>query len=338
MKNDQKKVYVVLGMPRSGTSAITRSLEVLGICLGDHLIPANVRWNAKGYFEDQDIVRQVNKKVLNTLFDNWESINILEPQQFLQPALEDIRAKAVQLIQDRYENKSQWGFKDPRTVRLLPFWQSIFNELSLDEHYIITLRNPLASAHSFKNLTKIDLEKALLLWLAHLIPAIEETKRKKRIIVSYDLLIQNPVHQLKRLQSYFNIQAVNEKQIKQYSEEFLDRKLTHYQFSDAEFKTHSSTAIIPIGIRLYDLLLKVARDELSLDQNEFTSEWDKIKAEYQVFCPLYSYMDDLLKRNKKYERELRTINKSLPWKMIYPFRVIDTKLRSLRKNLSQKSK
>ena len=44
-------VFVVLGMHRSGTSAITRGLQALNVNLGEQLLPAVPNDNDKGFFE-----------------------------------------------------------------------------------------------------------------------------------------------------------------------------------------------------------------------------------------------------------------------------------------------
>lgn len=327
----QKKIYVVLGMPRSGTSAVARGLNALGIDLGDQLIPGKTNWNLKGFFEDKDIVREINERILHITCDKWESIKILDYSQFNHPRIQAIRNKAVKLVKERFGSKSHWGYKDPRTARLIPFWQSIFSELDLQDHYVIALRNPLASAHSFKKLTKIDLEKALLLWLSHLIPAIDETDKKQRIVVSYDLLLQNPHLQLDRIKKYFNLNFCRASDLENYANEFLDKNLKHYEFSEQEFQSHNATSIIPVGLKVYDLLFKLAKDEISFQDEQFVQSWQVIKSEFNKIYPIYCYIDDLLKRNKEYERKFRKINKSLLWKMTYPLRLIDDKFREIRK-------
>lgn len=54
MKDKNNQLIVVLGMHRSGTSAITRGLQVLGVELGDQLIPSAVVNNEKGYWGNFD--------------------------------------------------------------------------------------------------------------------------------------------------------------------------------------------------------------------------------------------------------------------------------------------
>ena len=52
-----RRVYVVAGMHRAGTSVVARALQALGVDLGAHLMSADVRMNARGFFEDLDLVR-----------------------------------------------------------------------------------------------------------------------------------------------------------------------------------------------------------------------------------------------------------------------------------------
>jgi hypothetical protein len=55
MKEHNHRLIVVLGMHRIGTSVITRGLQVLGVELGNRLMPPFEGNNAKGFWEDVDI-------------------------------------------------------------------------------------------------------------------------------------------------------------------------------------------------------------------------------------------------------------------------------------------
>ena len=65
MDEVRKKIIVVLGMHRSGTSAITRGLQTLGVNLGSSLIPPDDN-NEKGFFEDIEI-NSFNNQLLSAL-------------------------------------------------------------------------------------------------------------------------------------------------------------------------------------------------------------------------------------------------------------------------------
>ncbi|MHB1947471.1 MAG: sulfotransferase family protein [Gammaproteobacteria bacterium] len=328
----KKTLFVVLGMPRSGTSAITRGLKALGVNLGDQLVPPGKKWNATGYWEDNDIVFRVNKKILHAIFDTWESIKIIQPAEFETTPIKEIRASAINLIKQRLSSSEQWGFKDPRTVRLLPFWRSVFAELNVNDNYLIALRNPLASAHSLHNLTGIDMEKGLLLWLAHLIPAIDETRGKKRMVVNYNSMLENPHFQLERMRKHLDINTdVSSREIEQYAKDFLDKKMQHYEYTFEDLKSHPAAKVVPLCLRTYELLTKLANDELHFNDAEFITGWNKIKEDYEAIYPTYCYIDDVLRDNKLIERTLRSIRRSIPWKLIYPLRIIDDQIRKIRR-------
>src|ERR1700721_285115 len=66
---------LVLGMHRSGTSALTGMLHHLGVALGERLMPATGD-NPRGYWEHTDIV-DVHQKILVALGSSWDDIRPL---------------------------------------------------------------------------------------------------------------------------------------------------------------------------------------------------------------------------------------------------------------------
>lgn len=336
----QKTIYPILGMARSGTSAIARGLQALGVDLGAELVPADQKWNAKGFFEDNDIVYKINRSVLNIFGDMWPHINDSK-QLYLdhEENLKGLKRYAIDLLKLRMANTDHWGFKDPRTAQMLPFWQEIFGIISVEEKYIIALRNPLASAHSYQRVSGEDLEVGLLLWLAHLVPAIEQTQDKLRVMVSYEYMMQDPRYQLSRIQKALNIPLpINKHEIDVYVNEFLDKDLQHYAHNEDDFKSDQSASVIPLCMKMYAFFTRIARDDVAFDSEEFKAEWKNLKAEFDQMHPIYGYMNTLLKRNKALSRELRDTHKSLPWKLIFPLRILDDALRQFRKKSRQKKR
>jgi hypothetical protein len=61
----------VVGMHRSGTSAIARLLNLLGVDLGDDLLPSAVD-NETGFWESRRVV-EANDAILATLSSRWDS-------------------------------------------------------------------------------------------------------------------------------------------------------------------------------------------------------------------------------------------------------------------------
>ena len=71
--NEKRRVVVVLGMHRSGTSAVARALQVVGVSLGSRLMPAMPGNNPKGFWEDVDF-HAFNERLLVALGADWRRV------------------------------------------------------------------------------------------------------------------------------------------------------------------------------------------------------------------------------------------------------------------------
>lgn len=327
----QKNIYVVLGMARSGTSVMARGLQALGVELGHSLLPPSQKWNAKGFFEDSEIVYQVNSRATK-LLDCADGIVFAGEQAQRGVILDEVRSHAKELLKKRFQSTYHWAFKDPRTVKLMSFWQGVFTDLQLNEHYLIALRNPIESAQSYAALTRCDVEHALLLWFMHSLYAIEDTHRKKRVVVSYELLMQQPREQLQRIKQKLGIpDLVDSSEIDMFVNQFLDKNLQHYTADDVTLVTHTALPVVPLCLRLHRMMLQLAKDELAFEDEAFSETWRDLKHDFALIYPIYQYIDQLLKKNKQQERMLRTMMKSIPWKLLYPLRFVDNLLRKYRR-------
>ncbi|HEX4044756.1 MAG TPA: sulfotransferase [Gammaproteobacteria bacterium] len=328
----QKNVFIVLGMGRSGTSAITRSLLALGIDLGDRLLPGN-QHNEKGFWEDADILYKINRGVHHALNDNWLTVGRLTDTEINQhPTLRHYQQDAIRLLQQRLAATQHWGFKDPHTVKILPFWQAVFKTLTVDEHYIITIRNPLAIAHSHQKFFDTELEIGMMSWLVCTYAAIEGTHGKKRVVVAYEQMLQDPVVELQRIHQSLGIaQPLNDTAINEYAKTFLDRSLNHHDYTDEAFKTHRLAAVVPLCVQLHALMMRLAKDEIDFNSIEFQSAWQEIKQAFTVIFPAYDYTYTLLRQNRNLKRTIRAIHRSIFYRITYPLRIIENMLRNYRR-------
>ena len=125
MKHSENRLIAVLGMHRSGTSAITRGLELLGVGLGSNLHPAGFD-NPKGFWEDRRVI-QINEELLALQGSAYDRLGLAQQALPSGAKLSHIKLKAIQLLQTQLTaGEGIWGFKDPRTCRLLPFWLESF--------------------------------------------------------------------------------------------------------------------------------------------------------------------------------------------------------------------
>jgi hypothetical protein len=146
----KKRLIVVLGMHRSGTSAITRGLETLGVNLGSDLLVPTVD-NPKGYFEDRETYL-LNEEILTALNHAWSDLDPAEPEYIIQnKILDEFFDRAVNLLLDRLRVNDLFGIKDPRFCILLPFWNKVFDRVGVPVSYIVSFRNPISVVKSLQS-------------------------------------------------------------------------------------------------------------------------------------------------------------------------------------------
>ncbi|MEO8752294.1 MAG: glycosyl transferase, partial [Casimicrobiaceae bacterium] len=130
MTNVARRVIVVAGMHRAGTSVVARGLMALGVDLGDALMSADVKMNARGFFEDMDIVAR-DDALLDGQGADWKSLALLDGVDWDAAAHAGARSAARHLLEGKLARTGQYGFKDPRVPRLLPFWQRVLAEMQV---------------------------------------------------------------------------------------------------------------------------------------------------------------------------------------------------------------
>lgn len=231
------KLVIVLGMHRSGTSAITRGLQVLGVDLGESLMPAASGNNEKGFFEDADIV-SLNDRILGQAGRSWSSLESIPAEMLTGPEYFDLRAEATAMLVAKLRSRERLGLKDPRLCMLMPFWKCVLDDLDVDVSFVIALRNPLAVARSLRARDGIVIEKGVALWGQHMLSAARATAGHQRVFVSFDHLMNNAVGELQRIAEKLDLPfpGVDSPEIQDYETNFLEDGLRHQLISDRELR------------------------------------------------------------------------------------------------------
>jgi lipopolysaccharide biosynthesis protein len=236
MNIKQKKIVVVLGMHRSGTSVITRGLQVLGVDLGARLLAAEQGINDKGFWEDMDITA-FDVDLLSALGHDWHSFAPVQSSEFQGPVIDSFKLRAVQLMRDKLADIDVLGLKDPRMARLMPFWIDVFEHLGVTVSYVIACRNPMSVVHSLATRNSFPLEKSYLLWFEHMLLAMKYTANAQRVFVDYDLMLREPAQQLARIARSVGLPFVEgSPELVQYENEFLEHSLRRHDFAPEDLK------------------------------------------------------------------------------------------------------
>jgi hypothetical protein len=182
-----RTAYLVLGMHRSGTSAVTQLLALSGCALPANVMPGDAH-NAKGYFEPWKIA-VFNDERLRAGGSAWD-----DPFAYPFPALPETeekrwRKRAAALFDEEFAGAAVPLMKDPRATVLLPLWREVLAARKVAARCVIPVRHPLAVAGSLARRDGFAPEKSVLVWSAYMLAAEAYTRDLPRAIVGYDALL-----------------------------------------------------------------------------------------------------------------------------------------------------
>lgn len=317
----EQRFIVVLGAGRSGTSTITRGLWALGVELGDQLRPGGGK-NPLGFFEDEGLLK-LNKRVRSVLGLRADSVSLIQPHQWQMPAVQTLAQEAQETIRRRFGRYSIAGYKFAGTLRMLPFWQMVFQSLDLDVRYVMVVRNPLSVARSRAQLNprRGVQEKNDLEWLVNVVPYFRAVRERPFVVVDYDLVITDAVTQLERIATTLDlpVTAATTAGIKEYANQFLHGNLRHHHFTEEDLINNPQ--VNSLTRDAYRWLRRLATDSVNPDSPQLWHEWEQIENALSAQAPLLRYVDQL-------EAELRCAQRSI----IGPFRLIPQAWLNMRKN------
>lgn len=194
----RQRTVLVLGMHRSGTSLLAQVLDRAGVFLGDDLMPADPH-NPDGYFEDLEIVT-VHDRLLAALDRPWGSVKtaLPLPDGWLEhPAAAEARTELTALVRRRLAaGHALWGFKDPRTCRLLPLWLALLGDIDTDVVLLLSNRAPAEVARSLAKRDTLPPRFAELLWLVHVLDILRVAGDRIAAVVDWDRWFADPQGQV----------------------------------------------------------------------------------------------------------------------------------------------
>ena len=219
------QIICILGMHRSGTSLISKILNVLGVYLGPEAhIMQPAPDNPKGFWEHH-MLTAINDEILARFGGSWHEVPVFPPGWEIFPELADLRQRARAILQQDFATADLWGWKDPRTCLTLPFWQRLLPPM----RYVICLRNPVDVSRSLERRNNFSFEKGAQLWLTYVTSALRHTAGQPRLFVFYEDLMEDWPREIKRLADFLGKPGLAEEEaIVGTIQEFIDKELQHY--------------------------------------------------------------------------------------------------------------
>jgi len=342
----QKKCIVVLGMHRSGTSALTGVLSLLGIYPGENLLPAMEDVNPKGFWEHAEIV-SIHDQLLGALGSAWYDVNPLPEQWWLTPIATECRNKIVSVLHRDFSNHNIWVIKDPRMCRLLQLWQEVFRELGCKPLYILSLREPNEVAHSLLKRDDLEEVESCLLWLTHMLEAEYQTRGQLRTFVNFECLMSDWNKTIDEISATLHLTwPIQVEDAASNINAYLDPSLRHHTVGGGP-SLYSLCNLAQEGFKL----LSAPTAETKLDSLRIQTELlarhiaplskqlchSKLKVleGCQTLASANSANDAARIEILALQREIFRIKNSVSWQVTKPLRLIQNSMRLLVQNISK---
>ncbi len=276
-------MLIVVGMHRSGTSAMTGALQCLDVKLGRQLYGGHDRVNAKGYFENS-VVADTNDEILARIGSSWDDILGKAHGWWDREDLQPFSRRLAKSLRKDFGARFLWAIKDPRVCRLLPYWLPLLHSLGARPHFLFAVR-PADEVHA--SLMKRDgfsRNKSFFLWSQHYLEAEMASRSYPRVFVSFDRLLQAPVESFERVESQLGINfPVAPRMASGPLKQFLSPDLRHHQ---APHHRDESSAIARTTYALQRVLLEEAQDTASAGTEQFDELRHSLTTIVNGFDPL----------------------------------------------------
>jgi hypothetical protein len=320
----QQRPLIVLGMHRSGTSALTGLLNLLGLYVGDLLLPPSPETNPKGFWEHAGIV-DMHNRLLAELGSSWHDERNLPDDWWSQPVAEPFRRELAEILRRDFAPGSAWIVKDPRLCRLLPLWRPLFETEWGQPDAVVILRDPAEVARSLGDRDGISSERAHLLWLQHVFDAERWSRDYPRTVVTFDALLKDWRKIVNHMNSVLHLGLpLDDPLIQQRARDFLAPELRHYSAS-----RRSDGRVARIAESVYQACMKMTtptqlcsilapyereiRDLVALvsDWSEEIQTLGFTRAEFAVYR----------RRSEVLAQEIDRLKSTVSWKITMPLRV-----------------
>jgi hypothetical protein len=311
---------IVCGLHRSGTSAVTRLINLLGADVADDLLPATVD-NSRGYWESR-IVIAIHKRLLKSVaagsHDDPFDPAPLPPGWLATDAAREAKRRLAGVINEDFSDSRLFVVKDPRIARLLPLWIELLEDLGIAPMVVIPFRNPLEVAASLAHREQISLPKSLLLYLFAYLELELASRNLPRVFVRYDQLLRDwrPVARRFSQVSGGGVLPPSEG-VALEIERFLTTELYHHRSSREHLVRQLETA--PEIVEIFDGMNDAAETG---DENALRVTFDRIRATAESVARLYQgFVSSELKELRLEARRTReAFEASTSWRITAPLR------------------
>lgn len=251
----KRRALLILGMHRSGTSAVTRVVNLLGAKIGDRLIPPG-HDNPSGFWENATAV-EINEQLLREIGRTWYDMREMPDGWMETAAAAKALDLAIKFIRRDLAGSALCALKDPRICLTATLWIKAFEMLKFEVVCLFVARDPREVIESLHRRNDWPRSPLYLMWVQYLLEAEAATRGHHRVMVSYDQVLDDWRTCMERVAKGLHLTwPVKPDDAATAIGAFLDRGQRHHRAND-EIETGGGG--VPVLVRsLHDACLETA--------------------------------------------------------------------------------
>lgn len=289
----RRDIVVVLGMHRSGTSALAGILARHGCTLPQEVMPAN-DFNPKGYYESL-LTYNLNDAIFRAQETSWDDWQVFPQDWYGTADMDASLAEGRKVLQNEFKDAPISVLKDPRICRLMPFWSQLFDNENLQPTYLLIHRNPIEVANSLLRREGWPISVGFLLWLRHVLEGESGSRGAARSFTSYERLLTDWRTVIGRFQSDTGLTLpLTSDAAAEEVTSFLSSDLRHSSESAQTLAAHPDAT--PWVKTTFEIMERWAQDgETEADYQTL----DGIRAELNAVTPMFGPMVQYLRAERR---------------------------------------
>lgn len=302
----RRKGFIVLGMHRSGTSAATRVINLLGGDIAADLMEAEHGNNDTGFWESQDIYEIHEQMLAEASGLTWDDLSPFPAEWYDSPKAAEYEQRFLEKLRQDFANSEAFVLKDPRICRLLPFWLRVFEKFETEPYFVIPIRNPIEVARSLKNRDGFHFAKSYLLWLRHNLEAERDSRGYKRSFFTYEMLLEDWRATMAKVYDDLELPLPEMSHLHDaQTEGYLSSRWRHHVITPED--VYGRPDIVDWVKTTYEVLLKAAGNDFEGMQETLDAVLEAFNTADKAFGPLVADTEMRARRNAEASTSLKTL-------------------------------
>ena len=226
---DKRTAILILGAHRSGTSALTRMISLLGYELPQNLMKS-LDGNEAGHWESEALA-QMNDSIFEELNLAWYEWHPYRLDQIGSKRKETIVNDLKSVLLNEYPGNDDIVIKDPRVCRLTEFVVPAIQMMPAELKVIIPFRNPLEVMASLEKRNGLSKPQGALIWLRYVLDAEFGSRGLDRAFIPYEDYLNAPQKSMSALCKQLKLKPKNSAiKVKKQLQGFVRPDLKHHDY------------------------------------------------------------------------------------------------------------